>query len=97
MNMVFSQFDFGVTFLLMDSKLDINNLYHQIFSYSMLKKYNQQLSAWVGLGADAISPRKVDMAVYLSYPWTKDTEIEKIIELSKFEILKEISDTTLTD
>lgn len=86
MNMVFSQYDFGVTFLLMDSKLDINNLYQQIFSYSILRKYDQQLTAWVGLGADVNSPKKVDMAVYISYPWIKDAEIEKMIELSKSEI-----------
>lgn len=76
MNMVFSQYDFGVTFLLMDSKLDINYLYQQIFSYSILRKYDQQLTAWVGLGVDVNSPRKVDMAVYISYPWIKDAEIE---------------------
>jgi hypothetical protein len=86
MNMVFSVYDFGVTFLLMDSKLDINNLYQQIFSYSILRKYEQKLTTWVGLGVDVNSPKKVDMAVYISYPWIKDAEIEKMIELSKSNI-----------
>ena len=85
MNMLFSKYDFGITFLLMDSKLDINNLYQQIFSYSILRKYDQQLTTWVGLGADVNSPKKVDMAVYISYPWCKDPEIEKLVESSGFD------------
>ena len=84
MNMLFSLYDFGITFLVMDSKLDINNLYQQIFSYSVLRKYDQQLTTWVGLGAHINSSKKVDMAVYISYLWIKDPEIEKMIELSKF-------------
>ncbi len=87
MNMMFSPYDFGITFLLMDSKLDANNLYQQIFYYSTLRKYDQQLTTWVGLGVDVNSPKKVDMAVYISYPWVKDDEIEKMINLSNFEKL----------
>ena len=69
----------------MHSKLDVNNLYQQIFYYSTLRKYDQQLTTWVGLGVDVNSPKKVDVAVYISYPWGKDDEIEKMIELSNFE------------
>lgn len=66
----------------MDSKLDINNLYEQIFSYCVLRKYDQKLTTWVGLGTDINSSKKVDMAVYITYPWNKDSEIEKLLELS---------------
>jgi len=86
MNMVFSGYDFGVSFLVMDSKLDINKLFQQIISYSNLRKYEQQLTTWVGLGVDVNSTKKVDIAVYISYPWIKDAGIEKMIDLSKSNI-----------
>jgi len=55
-------------------------LYQQIFSYSVLQKYKQQVTTWVGLGCDINSSKKLDLAVYISFPWVKDTEIEKMIE-----------------
>ena len=84
---MFSPYDFGLTFLLMDSKFDVNNLYQQLFCYATLRKYDQQLTSWVGLGLDVNSTKKVDMAVYISYPWVKDYEIEKLIDSANFEKL----------
>jgi hypothetical protein len=84
MNMLFSKYDFGITFIIMDSGMDINNLYQQIFSYSILRKYEQHLTTWIGLGIDVKSPKKVDMAVYISYPWVKDPKIEKLLASSDF-------------
>jgi hypothetical protein len=83
MNMLFSKYDFGITFLLVDSEMDINYLYQQLISYSILRKYKQKLTTWVSLGVDINSPKQIDLASYISYPWIKDREIEKMLKHSK--------------
>ena len=67
----------------MDPKSNLDKLYQRIFSYSMLKKYEHKYDTWVGLGSDIKSPKKVDIAVYISFPWILDEGIEQMIKERK--------------
>jgi len=74
---------FGISIIYMNAKNDLDNLYHQIFSYSILQKYEHESDNWVGLGSDINSSKNVDMAVYISFPWVEDAGIEQMIKERK--------------
>jgi hypothetical protein len=70
----------GLSFVTMNSRGDTEELYRQVFSFAVTKKYVTKCKEWVGLGWDNSAERVVDVAVFLSYDWFEDPVIAKIAE-----------------
>jgi hypothetical protein len=73
---------FGISFFAMDAKSDLEKLYKQTFTFSALKKYTTRCKEWIGFGWDMNSKNLLDVAVFLSFDWYEDTEIDKIAKKS---------------
>ncbi len=68
----------GFSFISMNAEGNIENLYRQVFSFNVVKKYVTRCKEWVGLGCDKNSKKIVDVAVFLSYEWQEDPVIAKL-------------------
>jgi hypothetical protein len=68
----------GLSFVSMDAGGDLEKLYRQASAFAILKKYQTKCKEWVGLGWDRSSPKKVDVAVFLSYDWGNDPELDRL-------------------
>jgi len=68
----------GFSFITMNAEGNFENLYRQVFSFSVIKKYVTKCKEWVGLGWDKNSKKTVDIAVFLSYDWQEDPVIAQI-------------------
>jgi hypothetical protein len=62
----------------MNAKGNIEELYRQVFSFAVTKKYITKCKEWVGLGWDSNSKQIVDVAVFLSFDWQEDPVIAQI-------------------
>lgn len=69
---------------------NLEELYRQVFSFSIMKKYVTKSKEWVGLGWDKNSSKLVDIAVFLSFDWQEDYVIAKLAaeKLKPGEMLK---------
>lgn len=56
----------------------LDELYRQVFTFSVMKKYVTKCKEWVGLGWDKNSGKTVDVAVFLSFDWREDPVIAKL-------------------
>ena len=68
----------GYSFISMNANGDLEELFRQVFSFSVVKKYVTKSKEWVGLGWDKNSKKIVDVAVFLSYEWQEDPGIAQI-------------------
>ena len=68
----------GFSFIAMNAEGDIENLYKQVFTFSVMKKYVTKCKEWVGLGWDRNSKRVTDVAVFLSFDWQEDPVIAEM-------------------
>jgi len=68
----------GFSFVTMNAEGNIENLYRQVFSFAVTKKYVTKCKEWVGLGWDSNSKQVVDVAVFLSFDWQEDPVIAQI-------------------
>lgn len=86
----------GFSFISMDSNNDLDDLFKEVYSFAVMKKYTTKCREWVGLGWDKNSNNVLDVAVFLSFDWQEDTELAKIAkdnlkrgEIVSFENLKD--------
>lgn len=70
----------GFSYVAFDAHGDKIRLYRQAASFAMLKKYRSKCTEWVGLGSDLASDRAVDVAFFISHPWSYDDQIEKLAD-----------------
>ncbi len=82
-NMLNPNYDFGITYFLMDSSGSTETLYNQTFTYSVLRKYEHKKKSWVGLAKDIKSNKLIDLSIFVSYVWEKDSGLEKMINISR--------------
>lgn len=68
----------GFSFVSMNAEGNIEDLYRQVFSFAVTKKYITKCKEWVGLGWDSNSKQVVDVAVFLSFDWQEDPVIAQI-------------------
>jgi hypothetical protein len=68
----------GFSFISMNANGDLEELFRQAFSFSVLKKYVTKCKEWVGLGWDSKGKQVVDVAVFLSFDWQEDLVIAQI-------------------
>lgn len=68
----------GFSFVSMNAGGNIEELYRQVFSFAVTKKYVTKCKEWVGLGWDSNSKQDVDIAVFLSFDWQEDHVIAQI-------------------
>ncbi|MFC1928465.1 hypothetical protein ACFLXK_02540 [Chloroflexota bacterium] len=68
----------GFSFVSMNAKGNIEELYRQVFSFAVTKKYITKCKEWVGLGWDSNSKQIIDVAVFLSFDWQEDPVIAQI-------------------
>lgn len=68
----------GFSFISMNANSDIEKLFKQVFSFSVMKKYATKCKEWVGFGWDKNSKKLLDVAVFLSFDWQEDHELAKI-------------------
>jgi hypothetical protein len=68
----------GFSFVSTNAGGNIEELYRQVFSFAVTKKYVTKCKEWVGLGWDSNSKKAVDIAVFLSFDWKEDPVIAKI-------------------
>ncbi len=68
----------GLSFIAMNTKDDLEALFKQVFSFSVMKKYTTKCKEWAGFGWDRNSRRLIDVAVFLSFDWQEDPEIARI-------------------
>ena len=73
--------ELGVSFLSLDSSGDPGNLARQLECYAVLQKYAERCPTWVALAADVASSRIIDLCKFLSGPWQKDVEVERLADL----------------
>jgi len=66
---------FSFTTMIVDS---LEELYRQVFTFSVMKKYMTKCKEWVGLGWNKNSGKTVDVAVFLSFNWQEDSAIAKL-------------------
>jgi hypothetical protein len=78
-NLVYPNHDFGITYFIMDSGKNINNIYKQVLPYSLLRKYEHKKKSWIGLGVDIKSQKLIDFPVYISYEWVEDPMLFKML------------------
>lgn len=74
---------FGITFISMDAKNNISNLYNFISNFILCKKYSTKKKEWIGLGWDYSTNKTIDIAIYVSYDWYYDKDIEKASSIFK--------------
>lgn len=68
----------GLSFITMNSGGDTEELYRQVFSFAVTKKYVTKCKEWVGLGWDSSQEHIVDVALFLSFEWHEDPVIAQI-------------------
>lgn len=68
----------GLSFIAMNVNGDLEKLFKQVFSFAVMKKYTTRCKEWVGFGWDKNSKKLIDVAVFLSFDWQDDPEIDKI-------------------
>jgi hypothetical protein len=51
----------------------LEDLYRQVFTFGVMKKYVTKCKEWVGLGWNKKSTKMVDIAVFLSFDWKEDS------------------------
>lgn len=66
---------FSFTTMIVDN---LEELYRQVFTFSVMKKYVTKCKEWVGLGWNKNSDKTVDVAVFLSFDWQEDSVIAKL-------------------
>ncbi|HXX16725.1 MAG TPA: hypothetical protein VEJ47_17625 [Candidatus Eremiobacteraceae bacterium] len=69
----------GHSFLSYDAAGDYMQLFSQTAAFAMLKKYQSKCDQWVGLGWDLTSARMVDVAFFVSQPWSYDERMEQLV------------------
>jgi len=72
----------GFSYVVFNAQGDRLRLYKQAASYAMLRKYKSQCSEWIGLGADSTSTRTVDVAFFISQPWSYDEKMEQLVKIN---------------
>lgn len=70
---------FGWSFVATDSGQDAGQLYKQLMSLMVLKKYATKSRTWIGFGWDVHSNNLLDMALYVSFDWYEDAEMAKMV------------------
>jgi len=68
----------GYCFIGMDAGEDMEKLYKQTCSFALMKKYTTKCKEWVAFAWDKNSKRLVNLALFFSFDWVEDNEIEKI-------------------
>jgi hypothetical protein len=68
----------GLSFLSFDARANRTDLFRQAAAFAMMKKYQSRCDEWIGFGWDIASARAVDVAFFVSQPWTHDAEIERL-------------------
>jgi hypothetical protein len=68
----------GFSFISMNANGNLEELFRQTFSFSVLKKYVTKCKEWVGLGWDGNGKQIIDVAVFLSFDWQEDLVIAQI-------------------
>lgn len=68
----------GYCFIGMDADNNREKLYKQLYSFAVMKKYTTKCKEWVAFGWDKHGGQLVDIALFFSFDWVKDKEIEKI-------------------
>lgn len=69
----------GLSFVSFDARGDRLEIYRQVVSFALLKKYQSKLEEWVGFGWDVSSNRSVDVTFFVSQPWEYDAEVERLV------------------
>jgi len=67
----------GISFIAMNANGDSEKLFRQNLVFCNLKKYTTKCKEWVGLGWDVKSKNLLDGAVFLSFDWYEDAELDK--------------------
>jgi len=75
---------YGITFISMDAKNNISNLYEFIFNFILCKKYSTRKKEWIGLGWDYSTNKFLDIAIYLSYEWFYEQDLEDASKIFKY-------------
>ena len=68
----------GHTFIAMNAGGDIDKLYQQLYGFMVLKKYVTKCKECVGFGWDKNSKNMIDVAVFMSFEWKEDPEVDKM-------------------
>jgi hypothetical protein len=68
----------GVSFVTLDANRDRDRLFSQAAAFAMLKKYDSKCDEWAGFGWDLASAHTVDVAFFVSQPWTYDEQLERM-------------------
>lgn len=68
----------GLSFIAMNANGNLEKLFKQVFPFAVMKKYTTRCKEWVGFGWDKNSKKLIDVAVFLSFDWQEDPEIDKI-------------------
>jgi len=68
----------GYCFIGMAEDTDLDKLYKQLFSFSVMKKYTTKCKDWVAFGWVKNSNKHINLAIYLSFDWKEDKKIEEI-------------------
>lgn len=75
---VMNNSDIGISFISMNANGKIDELYKQVFSFAVMKKYMTKSREWVCFGWDKNSKQELDIAVFLSFDWHEDPELARI-------------------
>jgi hypothetical protein len=70
----------GLSFLSFDAKADRAEVFRQTSAFAMLKKYESRCGEWSGFGWDIASTRKLDVAFFVSAPWSHDTQMDQLVK-----------------
>jgi len=70
----------GLSFLSFDANADRIQVFKQAAAFAMLKKYESRCDEWTGFGWDIASTRAVDVAFFISQPWTHDAQVELLLK-----------------
>lgn len=68
----------GLSLISMHASGDVEELYRQVFCFSVLKKHVTKCREWVGLGWDANGGQAVNVCVFLSFDWQEDAVLAKM-------------------
>jgi hypothetical protein len=69
----------GHSFLSYNAAGDYMQLFSQTAAFAMLKKYQSKCDQWVGFGWDLTSARMVNVAFFVSQPWSYDERMEQLV------------------
>lgn len=69
----------GFSFVSAPESTPPDDVFKAAFSFAALKKYAEKFGEWYGLGWKKGSPRMVDVAVTLKFPWQEDVGMDSAV------------------